>query len=104
MRGPARTSGKRSSPVPPSDLQIPADRNAFGVDMVANVLELIESIITDTQSLQDELGQDAQARQHVEKLLNAAHFIRDEMTLYRLGDLINHVPRSASNYAATPFS
>ncbi len=72
--------------------------------MCLNIIELASSIVAYTQTLENELGQVQQVKQHVDSLLWAAQFIRDEITQYRFGDQTNHIPRSASNYAAAPFA
>lgn len=63
-----------------------------------NIIELIDAVIIDAQYLLNEYSDNEQAAKHLEAILNAGQFIRDEIKGCRF------VNRSAGNYTATPFA
>jgi hypothetical protein len=73
--------------------------------MFLNVVELMDSVITDARTLLDELGQNEKTRQRIDSLLNAAQAIRTELMQYASADgSIDNVPRSSGYYTRTPFA
>jgi hypothetical protein len=63
-----------------------------------NIIELIDAVIIDAQYLLNKYRDNGQAARHLESVINAGQFIRDEMKLCRFAD------RSAGNYTATRFA
>ena len=68
-------------------------------------MELIDSVISDSQTLLEQLGQHERAQQRISDLLNAAQIIQAELKLYISADgSMDNIPRSSGSYTRTPFA
>ena len=73
--------------------------------MSVNIIEQMDSVIADAQTLLNELADDALAQEYVNAVLNSALFIRDEMNLYLNPDgSANEKVIVLGSYTRTTFS
>ena len=74
--------------------------------MSINVLQLMNAVVSDCQSLLDESAHNERVRRYIDDLLNVAQFIRDELNLYVLPDgSVEVIPiSSGGSYTRTPFA